>query len=282
MEANVDYIRITKENANTLRDIVEQARTLNPLDNVLAYACMYTKQIQELLVYVSDTCPSSLMKSEKLVAVILMNKSRKGIVAKTSTTSNSNTQIQVDVRQTQTTNKPLMPSINENCSPNASRSKLRSEMKNNGILQSLSSNQKYQKVEAHSRNAKPMNDRARAKAIKSIKMKEWKPTVHLRKPVKSTIISNIKPSSASQWRPKETNHVSSSSAPKIIESMTANYLEPNNHMGSNVSISLCSLSVQCRSYKLYLDNTSGPVPQRKERCTLQCTLSSKEEKSSCF
>ncbi|GKD52096.1 hypothetical protein Tco_1281072, partial [Tanacetum coccineum] len=28
------------------------------------------------------------------------------------------------------------------------------------------------------------------------------------------------------------------------------------------------------------DNTSGPAPQRKERCTLQCTLSLKEEKSS--
>ncbi|GJR36727.1 hypothetical protein Tco_1212411 [Tanacetum coccineum] len=44
-EAHVDYIRITKENADTLCDIVEQARTLNPLDNALAYACMYTKQI---------------------------------------------------------------------------------------------------------------------------------------------------------------------------------------------------------------------------------------------
>ncbi|GKB94021.1 hypothetical protein Tco_0980158 [Tanacetum coccineum] len=29
-----------------------------------------------------------------------------------------------------------------------------------------------------------------------------------------------------------------------------------------------------------VDNTSGPVPQRKERCTLQCALSSKEKKSS--
>ncbi|GKD97306.1 uncharacterized mitochondrial protein-like protein [Tanacetum coccineum] len=28
------------------------------------------------------------------------------------------------------------------------------------------------------------------------------------------------------------------------------------------------------------DNTSGPIPQRKESCTLQCALSSKEEKSS--
>ncbi|GJU26447.1 hypothetical protein Tco_1165068 [Tanacetum coccineum] len=42
-EAHVDYIRITKENTDTLRDIVEQARTSNPLDNALAYACMYTK-----------------------------------------------------------------------------------------------------------------------------------------------------------------------------------------------------------------------------------------------
>ncbi|GJT59332.1 14-3-3 protein [Tanacetum coccineum] len=29
-----------------------------------------------------------------------------------------------------------------------------------------------------------------------------------------------------------------------------------------------------------VDISSGPVPQRKERCTLQCALSSKEEKSS--
>ncbi|GJT49826.1 hypothetical protein Tco_0975983 [Tanacetum coccineum] len=206
-EAHVDYIRITKENADTLRDIVEQARTSNPLDNALAYACMYTKQIQELLVYVSDTCPSSPSKSEKLVVVTPMNKARKVTFAKTSTTSDNNTQIQVDVHQTQTTNKPLVPSTNEKCSTYASRSKPRSETKNNRIMQPLSSNQKYQKIEAYTRNAKPsltkedsefksvcltcnkcyfdvrhdfcvvqhlskVNDRARAKAIKSNKMKE--------------------------------------------------------------------------------------------------------------
>ncbi|GKD58423.1 hypothetical protein Tco_1295932 [Tanacetum coccineum] len=30
------------------------------------------------------------------------------------------------------------------------------------------------------------------------------------------------------------------------------------------------------------DDTSGPAPQRKEKCTIRCALSSKEEKSSCF
>ncbi|GKC67589.1 hypothetical protein Tco_1100187 [Tanacetum coccineum] len=134
-EAHVDYIRITKENADTLRDIVEQARTSNPLDNALAYACMYTRQIQEL---------------HDLYVVQYLSK---------------------------------------------------------------------------------VNDHARAKAVKSIKMKEWKPTVLPRKPVKSTVIMNIKPSSASQWRPKEVNPV-----------------------------------IQ--------------IVPRKEKCTLQCALSSKEEKSS--
>ncbi|GJX03195.1 hypothetical protein Tco_0189111 [Tanacetum coccineum] len=259
-EAHVDYIRITKENADTLRDVVEQARTSNPLDN-----------------------------SEKLVVVTPMNKARKVTFAKTSTTSDNNTQIQVDVHQTQTTNKPLVPSTNEKCSTNASRSKLQSETKNNMIMQPLSSNQKYQKVEAHTRDAKPsltkedsesksvcltcnkyffyarhdlcveqylseVNDRARAKAVKNINTKEWKPTGNIhstkivppRKPVKSTVITNIKPSSASQRRPTVTNHASSSSAPKIVESRTANHLEPNNHMRSNVSISTFSSSVQCR------------------------------------
>ncbi|GJU17875.1 retrovirus-related pol polyprotein from transposon TNT 1-94 [Tanacetum coccineum] len=181
-EAHVDYIMITKENANTLRDVVEQARTSNPLDNALAYACMYTKQIQELSVYVSDTCLSSPLKNEKLVAVTPMNKARKVTFAKTSTTSDNNTQIHVDVHQTQTTNKPSVPSTNVKCSTNANRSKPHNETKNNRIMQPLSSNQKYQKVETHTRKAKPsltkenMNDRARAKAVKSIKMKEWKPT----------------------------------------------------------------------------------------------------------
>ncbi|GJS46735.1 hypothetical protein Tco_0596856 [Tanacetum coccineum] len=86
-EAHVDYIRINKENANTLSDIVEQDGISNPLDNALAYACMYTKQIQELLVFVSDTCPNFPLKSNKLVAVTPMNKARKVTFAKTSTTS---------------------------------------------------------------------------------------------------------------------------------------------------------------------------------------------------
>ncbi|GJR27305.1 hypothetical protein Tco_1103537 [Tanacetum coccineum] len=38
---------------------------------------------------------------------------------------------------------------------------------------------------------------------------------------------------------------------------------------------------QCFMIMVSVDNTSSPAPQRKEECTLQCALSSKEEKSSC-
>ncbi|GJS62896.1 hypothetical protein Tco_0677460 [Tanacetum coccineum] len=311
LQEKVFIITALKEELRKLKgkSVVDCSESVNK-PNVIAL-------IQELLVYVSDTCPSYPLKSEKLVVVTPMNKARKVTFAKNSTTSDNNTQIQVDVHQTQTTNKPLVPSINEKCSTNASRSKPRSETKNNRIMQPLRSNQKYQKIEAHTRNAKPsltkedsesksvcltchkfyfdashdlcvvqylseVNDRARAKAVKSINMKEWKPTgkmfkifrykwvptgrtftidgtkcpltrftstkiVPPRKPVKSTVKTNIKPSSASQWRPKETNHTSST--PKIVESRTVNHLEPNNRTGSNVSISPCSSSVQCVSYK---------------------------------
>nr|GEZ21376.1 hypothetical protein [Tanacetum cinerariifolium] len=58
-KAHVNYFKTTKDNANTLCDIVEQARTSNPSDSALEYTCMYAKQIQELLVYASDTCLSS-------------------------------------------------------------------------------------------------------------------------------------------------------------------------------------------------------------------------------
>ncbi|GJT17274.1 hypothetical protein Tco_0875980 [Tanacetum coccineum] len=334
-----NYIRITKENIDTLRDIVEQARISNHLDNALAYAFMYMKQIQELLVYVSDTCPDSLLKSEKVVAVTPMNKARNVTFAKISATLENNTQTRVDLHKTQTTNRPLVPSTSVHSSTNASGSIPRSTIKNTRIMRPLISNQKYQSVEAHTRNAKPslnkenslsrsvcstckkclfdsnhdlcvvnylsdVNACARAKSVKSIKKNEWKPIgkmftnvgykwvptrrtftlvgnncpltrftstkiVPPRKPIKSNVIKNIKPSSATQWRPRETKHVSSSSEPRIAEARTTNHLEPNKNKGSNVSISPCSYSVQCSSglapqgHMASADNSSGLAPHRK-------------------
>ncbi|GJW77074.1 putative late blight resistance protein homolog R1B-23 [Tanacetum coccineum] len=73
---------------------------------------------------------------------------------------------------------------------------------------------------------------------------------------------------------------------KIFTSNTTKVdCEPPN--GSNENITnpyKCdqTLNVRAGNFNLSADNTSGPASQRKEKCTLQCALSLKEEKSSCF
>ncbi|GKE58229.1 hypothetical protein Tco_1497414 [Tanacetum coccineum] len=55
-EAHIYYLKHTMEQAAILREIVKQAKLLNPLDIASYSACKYAKLIQELLVYVKDTC----------------------------------------------------------------------------------------------------------------------------------------------------------------------------------------------------------------------------------
>ncbi|GJV64260.1 hypothetical protein Tco_1475088 [Tanacetum coccineum] len=53
--AHLNYISHLKESVETVREIVEEARVVKPLDNALNYACQYTKLSQELLEYVIGT-----------------------------------------------------------------------------------------------------------------------------------------------------------------------------------------------------------------------------------
>ncbi|GKF37835.1 hypothetical protein Tco_0114593 [Tanacetum coccineum] len=89
-EAHVDYLKQTKEHVDTLREIVEQARALKPLDNNLGYACKFTTKIQELLVYVSATCLSSQNKSEKLAVVTPLNKKKQVSFIETRVNNSTN------------------------------------------------------------------------------------------------------------------------------------------------------------------------------------------------
>ncbi|GJZ97812.1 retrovirus-related pol polyprotein from transposon TNT 1-94 [Tanacetum coccineum] len=59
-----------------LREIVEQAKSLNLLDSASYYACKYEKLIQVLLGYVRDTFPDIHKPSKKLVAVTPINKKK--------------------------------------------------------------------------------------------------------------------------------------------------------------------------------------------------------------
>nr|GEV24388.1 integrase, catalytic region, zinc finger, CCHC-type, peptidase aspartic, catalytic [Tanacetum cinerariifolium] len=76
MTAYTDYIRHTQKDAATLREIVESERLLSPLNTSLDYACKYTRQIQELLIILQQTCPCLVDLGTKLVAVTPKNKTK--------------------------------------------------------------------------------------------------------------------------------------------------------------------------------------------------------------
>nr|GEX66324.1 hypothetical protein [Tanacetum cinerariifolium] len=76
-DAHIDYLKYTQEQADILREIGEQAKGKQPLDNALNFACKHAERILKLLVYVQDTCLITNKPSEKLVAVTPMNKVKK-------------------------------------------------------------------------------------------------------------------------------------------------------------------------------------------------------------
>ncbi|GJY88831.1 retrovirus-related pol polyprotein from transposon TNT 1-94 [Tanacetum coccineum] len=108
-DAHEVYIEKTIESADTLRGFVEHARTQYPSEPLLESACMFTKHVQELLVYASHTCPNSTKPSKKLVVVTPSNKEKRFRFAE-PVTSSSNIPKQTDFLKTKDSNKPLLTS----------------------------------------------------------------------------------------------------------------------------------------------------------------------------
>nr|GEY53770.1 integrase, catalytic region, zinc finger, CCHC-type, peptidase aspartic, catalytic [Tanacetum cinerariifolium] len=66
----------TQKEAATLRELVESERLLSPLNTSLAYACKYTRRIQELLMILQQTCPRITDLGINLVAVTPKNQTK--------------------------------------------------------------------------------------------------------------------------------------------------------------------------------------------------------------
>ncbi|GJX14702.1 retrovirus-related pol polyprotein from transposon TNT 1-94 [Tanacetum coccineum] len=150
-DAYIDYLKYTQEQAHILRVIVEQAKEKQPLDNALDFSCKHAKRIQELLVYVRDTCPNANKPSEKLVVVTPMNKVKKVRFSK-PLTSSSNIHKQTESSKTPNSNTPVFPSTGLKSSTSASRSQPTCNKNNDRISQTPSSNMKN-KVEVQLRIA---------------------------------------------------------------------------------------------------------------------------------
>ncbi|GJU83996.1 retrovirus-related pol polyprotein from transposon TNT 1-94 [Tanacetum coccineum] len=146
---HLNYINHLKESVETVREIVEEARVVKPLDNALNYACQYTKLSQELLEYVIGTCPKSFNERDNKAPSNPVTRKKQVIFSDKPGTSSSNTQKHKVHQKVQRTNIPVIPSTGVNTSTEASGSKPRSNTKKNRILPTKSENKK--KVEDHLR-----------------------------------------------------------------------------------------------------------------------------------
>ncbi|GKA19377.1 integrase, catalytic region, zinc finger, CCHC-type containing protein, partial [Tanacetum coccineum] len=153
-EVHINYLRNTQEQANILREIVKQAKAKQPLDGDLDLACKYATRIQELLVYVQDTCPNAITPSTKKVVVTPMNNVKKVRFVE-PLTSSSNIK-QVESSNTSDSNTPVLSSTGVKCSTSNCGSKPLGNKKNDRISQTPSRNKKN-KVEAQPRKVNKMN-----------------------------------------------------------------------------------------------------------------------------
>ncbi|GJY12760.1 retrovirus-related pol polyprotein from transposon TNT 1-94 [Tanacetum coccineum] len=153
-EAHIDYLKYTQEQDDILQEIVEQAKAKQPLDKELDFACKHSQQIQELLVYVRDTCPNAIKFNEKKVAVTPKNKVKKVRFAE-PLTSSSNIK-QVESSTTSDSNTPVLSPAGLKCSTGNCGSKPTCNKKNDRISRTPSRNMKN-KVEAQPRKVNKKN-----------------------------------------------------------------------------------------------------------------------------
>nr|GFB85026.1 hypothetical protein [Tanacetum cinerariifolium] len=130
--AHTDYIRHTQEEAATLREIVESERLLSPLKTSLAYACKYTRRIQELLMILQQTCPSITDLGTKLVPVTPKNKTKQ-IRRTAQITKSERTTVTTSPSPNTDSNTPVLSSIGVTLVSSAIRSKSQNNTKKNRI-----------------------------------------------------------------------------------------------------------------------------------------------------
>ncbi|GJT66820.1 reverse transcriptase domain-containing protein [Tanacetum coccineum] len=286
-ETHIYYLKHTMEQAGILREIVEQAKSLNPLDSASYSACKYVKLIQELLGYVRDTCPDIYKPSEKLVVVTPINK-KKSVRFAEPVIPSSTSQKQLGSTQTktkQTTNNSVSTSVGVIRSTKSSRSKSTNNTKNDRILQISSSMQKKNKVEVHSMIVNSMFDaRHELCFLEFVSDMNARRTftlvgntcpltritttnkVPLREPIPLKVVAQeYVVTKVYTRRPKVPKTNGSNSKPKIAKSVISNNTEPNTSRGSNTSVAPSSSSVDLRLSKLFCACAMGKSKKQSHK-----------------
>nr|GEZ19701.1 putative ribonuclease H-like domain-containing protein [Tanacetum cinerariifolium] len=132
-DAHLDYLRHLKESVETIRDIVEEAKVVRPLDRSIVSACRYTKHSQELLEYAIGTCPQGSQQRAKQLAHTPLIRKKRVTTTKPSDRQDSNKHKHVVIQKTQKTNVPVPHSTGVTSYPKASGSQPKSNPKTNRI-----------------------------------------------------------------------------------------------------------------------------------------------------
>ncbi|GKD20022.1 retrovirus-related pol polyprotein from transposon TNT 1-94 [Tanacetum coccineum] len=246
-----DYLRHTQEQAAILREVVEQGKSQNPLNNSFDSACKYTKRIQELLIIIRQTCPSINNTCDKLVVVTPKNKDKR-VRFTELVTSSRDTNTKTDSSSNLVSNKPVLSSTEARPSTSASGSQPSGNTKKDKIQRPPSSNQKN-KVEAHPRKVKSSLKNTNC----VVKLNEYANVQHSKLNVNSELIC-VKCNGCMLSDNHDLcvlnviNDVNARAKSKsIIKSLTANNKEPSKSWGSTVSDVPSSSLDEYRSSKLF-------------------------------
>ncbi|GJT55016.1 retrovirus-related pol polyprotein from transposon TNT 1-94 [Tanacetum coccineum] len=208
-EAHIDYLKYTQEQADILREIVEQAKAKQPLDDELDLACKHAQRIQELLVYVRDTCPNAIKLSAKKVVVTPKNNVKKVRFAEPLTSSSNIKQLKANSELIcATCKKSMFDGVHDMCHV---FTEVGLKWKPTGRTFTIVGNS-FPLTRITSANAVP------PKKITSLSVETQKP--------KLKVCSR---------KPKNVKNVGSSKKAKIVESKNANHSEPNHTWGSNAT-----------------------------------------------
>ncbi|GJZ39204.1 hypothetical protein Tco_0585767, partial [Tanacetum coccineum] len=250
-EAHIDYLKYTQEQADILQGIVEQAKAKQPLDKELDFACKHAQRIQELLVYVQDTCPNAIKLNEKKVVVTPKNKVKKVRFVEPLTSSRNIKQ--VESYTTSDSDTHVLSPTGLKCSTSNCGSK--------------PTDVKHSLLNVNSICAtcmKSMFDGVHDMCLLDFAENEYSGTftivgnscplpritsANVVPPKKTTsyLVETPKPElKVYSKKPKNVKNVGSSKKAKIIESKNANHLEPNHTWGSNpTDFSSSSLFMTC-------------------------------------
>nr|GEY66416.1 hypothetical protein [Tanacetum cinerariifolium] len=104
-----------KESVETIRDIIEEAKVVRPLDRSIVSACRYTKHSQELLEYTIGTCPQGSQPRAKQLAYTPLIRKKQVTISQPSNKLDSTTHPHVVTVTSQSTNVPVPPSTGVDC-----------------------------------------------------------------------------------------------------------------------------------------------------------------------